>query len=583
MTRDSRALRIAVAVALPCVTLIAAHALYDPLYRTNDDPAMLLMSAGHAYVEQPTPYLIYSHHVWGQLVSTLYTWLPAMPWYRILQLAVQFVAGATLLYVALGRRPSIERLVPVAGCFVVFDMLMLVRPHFTLTSSVASIAAVLLAADQTSSRHGPGRLRWVLFGLLWFAAAAIRHQSAFLIYALALPPALVSGFLLWREGDLRRALLRIGIPLLVGLTIVASLYGYNRLRYDVPEWRDFVESSPAIGDVVDFAANGFPKTETWASFPDGTGHLVEVRYAPEVYAAAAKGPGWSAAEFHMLMEWFYADRELYSSERLNSFLDQIGGTKGEWGGWLPGLWWNPLLPVMLAAIVLAFSFRQGRPGQWIGVALAILGALAALTYIDVQLNRLVSWIWEPVLALLCWLVLITGRASPFARSDRIRLAVRLVLLGVLFVLMVTSALYLDRLEDVATTKREAFNEAIPRLESGTETLYVVWAGAFPLELVGPFDDLEPFRNLHFYSVGADTRGGHNIRQLRRFGVEDIHRAIYEDPRLRVIAEPRHIRILTAFVHERYATDIKSERTAAYATPLHPLFDVYRFREIEPAE
>ena len=112
MSRGSGLLRVAVAVALPCVTLTAAHLLFDPLYRTNDDPGMLLLSAGLVYVDEPTPYLIFSNHLWGSLVATLYSWLPGVAWYRVLQLAVQFAAGATLLYVALGPRVNTGRWLP---------------------------------------------------------------------------------------------------------------------------------------------------------------------------------------------------------------------------------------------------------------------------------------------------------------------------------------------------------------------------------------------------------------------------------------------------------------------------------------
>ncbi len=169
--------RLALALVLPCVTLIGAHALFDPLYRTNDDPAMLLLSAGSVFVDEPTPYLVFSNHAWGQLVSTLYTRLPEFPWYRVLQLLVQFAAGATLVYAALGRRLSAARLIPVACCLALFETLATARPHFTLVSAYAAIAAVILVSAGRRDEE-LGRIRWALFACLWIAAAATSGTKA---------------------------------------------------------------------------------------------------------------------------------------------------------------------------------------------------------------------------------------------------------------------------------------------------------------------------------------------------------------------------------------------------------------------
>ncbi|MEE8411040.1 MAG: hypothetical protein V3S47_00955 [Acidobacteriota bacterium] len=324
MNADSGRLRIAIALTLPCVTLIAVHVLFDPLYRTNDDPSMLLLAAGLLYVDEPTPYLIFSNHLWGQLLAFLYTWLPGLPWYRVLQLTVQLAAGATLVYVALGQRISASRMVPIAGCFVVFDMLMLVRPHFTLTAAIAAVAAVILAGSRAPGRDGPGPARWVLFAGLWIAAAAIRHESAVLVYLLSIPPALVPLLRAWREGGARLAVRRIVLPMAVAAIIVVSLHGYNRMRYEVPEWRDFTETGPSLGAVLDFSAAGSAVAQTWKRFPDRTVQLLNTRYAPEVYAAAAEGPGWTGSELRMFMAWFYADTELFSLARVESFLEHIG-------------------------------------------------------------------------------------------------------------------------------------------------------------------------------------------------------------------------------------------------------------------
>jgi hypothetical protein len=283
------------------------------------------------------------------------------------------------------------------------------------------------------------------------------------------------------------------------------------------------------------------------------------------------------------MEWFYADKELFSVANVESFLENIGEPSRVKTRWLDPLRRDPLLPVMLVTFVLALSFRRLDRFDWIRLALAFVAALAALTYVDLQLNRLVSWVYEPVLAFLCWSALTAGRDRPLVLAERIAFFFRAVVLGILLSLLLAAGSRLHGESAVTAPSREAFTAAARQLNPDPAHLYVSWGSAFPLELLGPFDDLEPFRDLKFYSVAADTRGGHNLRRLQDFGIDDIHQAIYRDPRLRMISERHHNEILTDFVRERYGTDIVAERTATFSTPVRPLFDVYRFAEVPAAE
>ncbi len=233
---------------------------------------------------------------------------------------------------------------------------------------------------------------------------------------------------------------------------------------------------------------------------------------------------------------------------------------------------------MLMAIVLALSFRKLDRLDVIRLALALAAALAVMTFVDSQLNRLVSWVYEPILAFLCWSAITLGRDRPWVFAERIGFVARAALLGILLSLLLAAGSRLANESAIRAPRREAFTDSVRQLNPNPEDLYVSWGSAFPLELLGPFDDLEPYRDLQFYSVGADTRGGHNLRRLQHLGIDDIHQAIYRDPRVRVISEQRHNIILTDFVRERYGVDIVAERIATFSTAVRPLFDVYRFSE-----
>jgi len=526
MKSDSRALRIAIAFALPCVALLCAHALFDPVYRTSDDPTMLLIAAGEAYADQPSPYLIFSNHVWGTVLAFFYAWVPAVPWYGLFQLVVQLGANATLVYVALGKRISVGRLMAIAGYLLVFDMLMSARPHFTLTASIAGIAAIVLLWDRFSGPDGLGPARWTMFVVLWATSAAIRHESAVLVYLLSAPPALVPLVQAWRSGGMRQAMRKVAAPMLVAAGIVASFHGYNLVRYHTPDWREFIETGPSIGSILDFSSTGSTRMQTWQRFPDGATRLHEVRHPPEVYRAAADGPGWTENELHMLMEWFYADAELYSLDQIERFLKRIGKPPPDGSAPFAPLRSDPNLYLLVAALVVGWSSRRFDPRDAVQLGLLALAALGITAYVDFGLHRLVSWVYEPIFAMLGWSILAVGRERPLVSSDLVWFVTRALAMGLLLAFLLPAGVRIAGESATTTAHREVFMESVRDLNANVEHLYVSWATSFPLELLGPFDDLEPFRDLNVYSAGAATNGGHNRRLLRRFGITDIYQAIY---------------------------------------------------------
>ena len=96
-----RSSRLILAALLPAIVIVGVHAFFDPVYRTNDDPGMLLLAAGSVYVDEPTPYLMFSNHVLGGVLAVLYKTAPSVPWYRGLQLFLEWVSTVTLVYLAL--------------------------------------------------------------------------------------------------------------------------------------------------------------------------------------------------------------------------------------------------------------------------------------------------------------------------------------------------------------------------------------------------------------------------------------------------------------------------------------------------
>jgi hypothetical protein len=545
------------ALALPAVPLLAIHALFLPMYDLNDDPGMDMLARGVGYADAPTPFLLYSNVLYGRLLNALYAWQPELPWYRLLGLVCQYVAGAVSAAVVLRRAPRASTLALLALYFVAFDATFYLHPTFTVTAASLAIAASVLWLDRAI--HGeelpPGETAG--FVALVALAAAIRAQSAVLAL-LVVTPAILTGVVraAGRRGSV--ALARGFVPLVAALAAIAALHVHDRRTYAAtPGWEDAHTFHRLISEFVDFSR---------ASYTPATRRVFD-------------DVGWSENDFEMLRNWFYADPERYSIANMERVLDAFPRR----AFWLESdfshlalAFGDPYRFAMLGALVAAGLFVPWSGRRWLEPALVLAAAAAVTVGLVFALGRFPPRVYHSVLALLLFVAIVLAARRP-AAGRPLRWVRVAALVAFVSVVPGLASTWHGR-SQLGRTLNGALTGALRELPR--EPLYVVWGAALPIELTLPWSSMAELRGLALYSLGSDTRSPLNGARLAERGIDDIYRAIYERDDVRVIGNESQGRLLVRYAQEHYGHRVAFRPVAQHGLPGWHLFSVYRFERID---
>jgi hypothetical protein len=231
--------RLLVSLLFSCAFIVGSYTLFGlPIYDTNDDVGMSMISAGVGFVDRPDEHLMFMHFALGKLLNLLYSALPAVPWYGLLQVGLITLAMTVIASIFFERIKS-ARLAMLVCAVLAVSVCM--RPlqilQFTTTAALIASAGSLLFIF---GLERPLRLsivwRFILPSLALIALASlVRERSVYLILVLS------------AIAILARHLISMNPQrLLVGLTwlLLASALAYgitlsNDLYYDRGEWKGF--------------------------------------------------------------------------------------------------------------------------------------------------------------------------------------------------------------------------------------------------------------------------------------------------------------------------------------------------------
>jgi hypothetical protein len=98
-------------------------------------------------------------------------------------------------------------------------------------------------------------------------------------------------------------------------------------------------------------------------------------------------------------------------------------------------------------------------------------------------------------------------------------------------------------------------EALARLHHRSDQLYVVWGGLFPFELLLTDADFEELKDFNMLPLGFLTQSPVFEARMRQFGIDDVYRAIFENPKVYLIASDRLNKFFIEYVREHYGKEI----------------------------
>lgn len=427
--------RLVGSLAASAAFIALLYAFFGPRWETNDDIAMAMVAHGYGLATVGSPNLFFSNVLWGHLVQAIPT-MGGTSGYAVATIGVLVLAGAAVVY---GLRRFGAGYVACGSALVLLLARPALFPQFTLNAGLLLIGAIV--CWHLYARRHDRRALWV-GGLFAFASYLVRGEEFLLVLLVALP------LLPWRTLLSQRAA-QVASLLLFGA--IASAAWLNQQAYQGPEWKPFMTLNSARAPFTDFGAGDYLKQQ------------------PAIMARH----GYSPNDVDLLQHWFFVDPKLAAPHAMQAMLTELGPlpaqgnkrAKARLG--LQALWHPTLLPLMLAALLLAILRPSWRTAAAWGlcvaaaIALGLSGRPAALR------------VYMPLACLLVLAPYLVAHASAW----RNRLAV-----GVLLVAAVFNASQVFAESKALEVAAEQDRQAMRHFP--TEPV-VIWGAAFPFEAVYP--------------------------------------------------------------------------------------------------
>ena len=247
-------------------------------------------------------YLLFMNLAVGRALAAAYSVAPGVPWYDLHLMTALLLSAWTVAFAILRLRRDALGVIVTICLFATFFFFAVVRFQFTIVSMSLATAAAALAFSFT---YQPPRKQQaclmcstaVFVFIVW--SALVRLDSVFLLILLAAPAGIALLVTLRGEASRRRVLLVVfGAACAAAVTI----YGFSRI------------------DAALYRAS-----DEWSSHPrfiaarNEVGEYLDVDVNSREFSAALEAVGWTRNDFLLLRAWGFIDRDLYSTERLETF------------------------------------------------------------------------------------------------------------------------------------------------------------------------------------------------------------------------------------------------------------------------
>ncbi len=503
-----------VAVAGAAATVLLALTLCTPHYETNDDATMNLIAGGLAFADRPDEHLLFTNVLVGLPLKWLYGRAPAFPWYGAYQLTALAAAACGSAYALLRVNPS-PRQAAVAALFLGVGVLpCLAEVQFTKTAFLASLAGLLLFLAPLRGAGVLPRAATAAAAALVVLGALVRFDSFLLACVMAVPAAAVA---VWQAPG-RAA--RAALPLAAAAALAAALYGFNQSYYARDEaWSDFYAYNALRAEFTDYQ---------------------RVRYTPEA-EPAFRAAGWQDIDLGMMLNWFYADPERYSLDKLRQVVATVPPTprRSLWQtavGEAKDLHRFPdLLQLMLAGLCAAVLTGEGPrrfllPAVLFGLAWGLAVSLGTYYWLP---PRVAIPFFCGVFA---WTALRPGRPEFLwpGLPGVLDAAAWLLAAGTLCWAVADAV---QASGESAALHRGAV-AALRKLNPREDQLFVVWRESLPFEeVVAPLEDPAVLRPFRCVSASSVLRTPFTERRLAEFDITDLYRAICDRPDVYLVSMP----------------------------------------------
>ena len=552
--------------------------LFSPRWETNDDIAMSMIAHGYGFAAFPSEKLVFSNVIWGHFVQA-FPAIKGVPGYSIATISVLIIVGWCVLY-SVHHASGNYALAALAMCMVMFRPILL--PQFTVNAGMLAVAAVvMLWTWQTKGSH------WLLVVgfLLLFVSFLIRYNQSLLV--------LLCGAFLLPLGALRsnRVFQSVALATAVLMALAAI---YDHASYLDPLWQDFWRLHLAHLPLTNYSAGEFLK----------------------LHQDILSKYGYSTNDIDLLANWFFADRAIADSGKLEAMFKELGplpsGDRLQLGLFgLRALWSDALIPLVAGAFALSVL----RPG-WRVVGTWALCFGAAFGFGFVLSRPGVERVYVPLVALLLLVPLIAGRRPNAGKicevlmlafctflvllvfgiidsdnsSGLVKRQSVLVFYAPIVIVLLALRRVLSNLPAVSyvasmnasllavvlvffyqhciqffpkNSEINLFGKEVRRALAGmpAEVIPVVWAAYFPFELTYPV--LKPPRALKIYWLASFTHAPHSLSFVEGERGNDFRKMLMSPSGVPLIANEATINNLDGYCRERLDGVLNATKVNSY--------------------
>ncbi len=223
--------------ALFSILTFLLYALFPMAYSTNDDVVMLLIASGKLG-GSPDCHLVFSHFLYGKMLSGLYYLLPRFEWYTLFICFFNILSLSSLSGILFRLSPnSVFRI----GLF--FFLLSLffytnIDLQFTKTSTLLATTGLCVFLFGGNKTQGL---------VLFILAALVRFEATLMIFLLASPILFIEG---WKGYiPIIRKQWKILVSVLIVIVVLKTI---DRYYYSLDsQWKEYAQYNAVRGQVND--------------------------------------------------------------------------------------------------------------------------------------------------------------------------------------------------------------------------------------------------------------------------------------------------------------------------------------------
>lgn len=486
------------------------------IYETNDDVYYSLVLSGKLLVASPDPHIIFVNIVLATFFTKLYQFFPDVQWFGLFQIfslcaAIWFINYSCSRF--LTQNMVVVRLMASLLCIVPFMW----HIQFTKTAFTLALAGFIMLYAITNEEADSNRSTILFAGIavLFIIMGFLLRKESFYLATL-----LCSLLLLKRIIVLNRTMI---IALATTVLVFFSSLAIQKTSYD-DSWNDYFALQKTTSAILDYD---------------------RIEYNYPLFQKA----GLSLNDFLMIKLWAYADRTVFSKERMDYLYNnsQQSAQKNDYSSMAMDAVRFPatyqIASVILLSIAIIIRYRQ-PPKELI--FMVILPTILCITLIAVQ-GRVMTRVSTSLVSFLPFACMVVS-------SEQRKYAINNVIYSLLFCVIVFTGY--KGLKDFGIlsdyTKRQNQSlQQLGRLTKDSPISLVTVATAFPYENILPFENLDYLSSIKFIWLCGMNQTPVQRQQIARHGSNDLFKMLAERDDFFLVPPPQTAPVFAAYYSEHY--------------------------------